>query len=866
MVDQELFTTYLFKLQETHLQTVNKLKEEVEQLTKKYQKIRTFANENACLAKKYHSKCRLLLKKMEAMKTKMKEPAKDRVCKRCKVIIKEQPKSHLDISVVTSSPPSFVLSSTNGTSNPSRQVKKNKNRLSRKIGIKTEPSANLMMSGSPLMSNLRNENLTERSSTLVLKNLCSQEKQKSVGEEKPKLVVSDFAINQQIISVPETFEPDMFLDVTYDDDILSSSDVKTPDVKLINERTKNWISEIEIEKSTVIVPDTCAFEDDDMTMLNTQGTSLKSPQFCSTQIVPEVHDVLPKINTDKFLQVEDDDLTVIHTHTQDTLLKAPQFYSTPTIPKVKNLKQTMNRNSRLENHVKRQHAHRRTSLPKSESQYPVDLVNTQIPSPTFQKDVSPAVTNEDTEKCRQNVSKNLIFLAPKTPMAGAQIGNESLLSDTSPFLLRESKCDSQRAASANTKKRKLADVDKSNEENVRSMSSKSLECKRNKQEHIVDHSIAKWSSNQQEVVKPTKSNSDSPTGHKLVQKTLTMMKGGKSHATSLIKGSKGGIIYSSENDVYLKKAIKESLQELKDHSTSDFKKPFIPADKRNQCQEDNNIIENNQNAGDGSFLNGTIDPAIDLSNFEENTPQPPSNYLKNPKSTSSTDQKPASVVMTSGMVCIINEVPCIQENIGTNDLPKEIPPQRFDVNTEEDENLSHDDMFAGDDGPEADGTNQDIQEPDTSDEISNKDVMKQPADSFLKGFDDLPSAELEPQYKYVEVVRKQADRRKLRGFECKDCEAYFSAMDLTDSQKADRMKSCSRHRAKYSPPPTQPHYWDVDFPDTETCLRRGYMNNAPQIEEQKESPKKLSRISRRKGYKQLFKSKSNATASLKQEI
>jgi len=36
------------------------------------------------------------------------------------------------------------------------------------------------------------------------------------------------------------------------------------------------------------------------------------------------------------------------------------------------------------------------------------------------------------------------------------------------------------------------------------------------------------------------------------------------------------------------------------------------------------------------------------------------------------------------------------------------------------------------------------------------------------------------------------------------------------------MDEACRHRAKYQPPPTPEHYWNVSFPNTQECIERGY--------------------------------------------
>ncbi|XP_013414978.2 uncharacterized protein LOC106176935 [Lingula anatina] len=132
--------------------------------------------------------------------------------------------------------------------------------------------------------------------------------------------------------------------------------------------------------------------------------------------------------------------------------------------------------------------------------------------------------------------------------------------------------------------------------------------------------------------------------------------------------------------------------------------------------------------------------------------------------------------------------------------------------------------------------------------MMEKDVSdSQPQDANLldDSFDRVPKAE-GPAYKYVDVVRKRDDRRKLEAFDCPECEEYFKDMNLTAEEKRERAKQCSRHRAKYVPPSTPPHFWDIGFPDTQECKERGYIREATQ--------RGPSAYRRRKPLKQIFDS------------
>ncbi|KAH3709342.1 hypothetical protein DPMN_068804, partial [Dreissena polymorpha] len=68
---------------------------------------------------------------------------------------------------------------------------------------------------------------------------------------------------------------------------------------------------------------------------------------------------------------------------------------------------------------------------------------------------------------------------------------------------------------------------------------------------------------------------------------------------------------------------------------------------------------------------------------------------------------------------------------------------------------------------------------------------------------------------HVAVVRKRDERQKLQGHDCKQCTEYYKAAGLSDMEAKHHMNKCSRHRAKFVPPDTPPHFWSVDFIDTQ---------------------------------------------------
>ncbi|XP_071964187.1 uncharacterized protein [Antedon mediterranea] len=844
--DDNQFMSCLLKLQEAHLQIVKKLKDEVCMITTRYQKVHTNANQSAHYAKKYYTKCKLMLNEREMMKTKMQELMKDKICKKCKETT-DQHKTCVDAS--TENFPSSVVSSTIG-SNLS-PVKKPKGKLRRKKGVSSVAVSVLMTK--PLVIPITGQSSKESNTKIATEGRFNE---------------SDYYIgakgdNLKMAFVPDTFPSDMSLDISDEINIplIDDSDIKTPDVKGIMGR----------DIMSVSIPDTCTFPDDEGTVFNTQD-KVDGPQYTSTQIAPQLEDNSLNLRKENPSQMEDYDLTMIQS--QSRVLKVPPLSSTPNIPKIKKARQMVSKQDKQKNGdgQTKWAADRCTSLPRSESQYPVDLNSTQIPSPTFQRDISAVLTKEDEEKAK-NASRVLEFsvqktpsvvtqktpvsssisMALKTPSSASLIGDESYMSDESPLLLREPKIDFQ----------KIRLFDKTSKQEMEEETPSTSKKRKLIDENTDSKNIVESKRRYREDNTEKEMNLNSPAKHRLVQKTLSCFNGSNKGSSDIRTSNKGSITCDdTQQDIYFQEAVKQSL---KDFKTSEFKKPFVPVKRRtlyddqkdgseiDRRKEDSKIDRRKEDREidrkkedieiDHSFLNGTIDPAIDLSEFDKNTPQ--TNDLANHK----------PVLIKSGTVCIVKEVPCILDDTFATNMQEGDAVHSLMVDKDV-ENLSEDDMF---------GVNEEYEEHDgdMANVVEDEKPKKLPVDSFIKDYDVVPSvAEEKPTYKYVEVVRKQADRRKLRGFECKDCEAYFSTMDLTDSQKADRMKACSRHRGHYSPPATQPHYWDVDFPNTQICLQKGYINNASKEEEETaEETRKL--LGRRKKYKRNFKSKTESTSKQK---
>lgn len=76
-------------------------------------------------------------------------------------------------------------------------------------------------------------------------------------------------------------------------------------------------------------------------------------------------------------------------------------------------------------------------------------------------------------------------------------------------------------------------------------------------------------------------------------------------------------------------------------------------------------------------------------------------------------------------------------------------------------------------------------------------------------------------FKYVEPVRKKAERENLKGIQCKQCKKFYDAV-LPDNggqnndgnkqaHRCEHHEGVSRHRYKYVPPLTPEGFWNIGF-------------------------------------------------------
>ncbi|XP_071736116.1 protein gamma response 1 [Rutidosis leptorrhynchoides] len=81
---------------------------------------------------------------------------------------------------------------------------------------------------------------------------------------------------------------------------------------------------------------------------------------------------------------------------------------------------------------------------------------------------------------------------------------------------------------------------------------------------------------------------------------------------------------------------------------------------------------------------------------------------------------------------------------------------------------------------------------------------------------DLAQRTEKKSFKYVESVRKKAERANLKGVECKQCKKFYDAV-LPDGNgdkqnlRCEHHEGVSRHRYRFAPPSTPEGFWNIGF-------------------------------------------------------
>lgn len=75
-------------------------------------------------------------------------------------------------------------------------------------------------------------------------------------------------------------------------------------------------------------------------------------------------------------------------------------------------------------------------------------------------------------------------------------------------------------------------------------------------------------------------------------------------------------------------------------------------------------------------------------------------------------------------------------------------------------------------------------------------------------------------YKYIEPVRKKAERENLKGVECLQCKKFYDAVLPGEDKESngnrqnlrcEHHNGISRHRYRYAPPLTPEGFWNIGF-------------------------------------------------------
>lgn len=125
--------------------------------------------------------------------------------------------------------------------------------------------------------------------------------------------------------------------------------------------------------------------------------------------------------------------------------------------------------------------------------------------------------------------------------------------------------------------------------------------------------------------------------------------------------------------------------------------------------------------------------------------------------------------------------------------------------------------------------NKDLNKEDLPDPIQN-DISMNSSDDETQDLNAISSPQKKQSsirtaskrsFKYVEPVRKKAERENLKGVECKQCKKFYEAvLPNGDGKESDSSKQnfrcehhdgVSRHRYRYVPPMTPEGFWNIGF-------------------------------------------------------
>ena len=94
------------------------------------------------------------------------------------------------------------------------------------------------------------------------------------------------------------------------------------------------------------------------------------------------------------------------------------------------------------------------------------------------------------------------------------------------------------------------------------------------------------------------------------------------------------------------------------------------------------------------------------------------------------------------------------------------------------------------------------------------------------------------------TVRKREERKKLLGFECRECQEYYQALleeGFSKDQILTRINDCSRHRGLFKPPLTPEKFWDPLIVEDDTQDPRNKTQEAPPLRRRAERKEEVAR-------------------------
>lgn len=110
---------------------------------------------------------------------------------------------------------------------------------------------------------------------------------------------------------------------------------------------------------------------------------------------------------------------------------------------------------------------------------------------------------------------------------------------------------------------------------------------------------------------------------------------------------------------------------------------------------------------------------------------------------------------------------------------------------------------------------------DKNDDSSDDETQDVNADLIPQKHQTPVSNTGEKGFKFVEPVRKKAERENLKGVECKQCKKFYDAVLCSDEGKdsnntrhnfrCEHHDGVSRHRYRYVPPMTPEGFWNIGF-------------------------------------------------------